>query len=121
MSLSLHLPFSNEWSAVLAILIVGFLPTEIWRSLSVLVGHRIQEGGEFFLWVKAVASALLAAVVARLLLAPAGALADISIWVRLGCVAGGITAFALCRRSVLAGVVTGEVLLVASVFFLGAS
>lgn len=119
MSLSLSMPFDSQWSAVLAMLIVGFLPTEIWRSLSVLAGRRVQEGSEIFLWVKAVASALLAAVIARLILAPTGALAEIPLLLRLACVAGGIGAFALFRRSVLAGVVTGEALLVGSVLLLG--
>lgn len=111
-------PFSSEWTAILVMLLVGFLPTEIWRSLAVIAGRRVQEGSEIFIWVKAVATALLAAVIARLILIPTGALADIPLALRLGCVLAGIACFLVFRRSILAGVVAGEAVLIGGAVWL---
>lgn len=111
-------PFSSEWTAIFVMLLVGFLPTEMWRSLAVIAGRRVQEGSEFFIWVKAVATALLAAVIARLILMPTGALADIPMALRLGCVVAGIASFLAFRRSILAGVVAGEVVLIGGALWL---
>lgn len=108
----------TEGAALLIVLLVGFLPTEIWRSLAVIAGRRVEEGGEIFHWVKAVATALLAAVVARLLFAPSGPLLEIPLALRLGAVAGGVLAFAVLRRSVFAGVLVGEAILVGGALLL---
>ncbi|MGQ3674580.1 AzlD domain-containing protein [Xanthobacter sp. TB0139] len=107
----------TEGAAVLIVVLVGFLPTEIWRSLAVMAGRRVEEGSELFHWVRAVAGALLAAVVARLLLSPAGALLAIPLLVRLGAVGGGVAVFLLARKSVLAGVLAGEALLLGAAFW----
>lgn len=104
----------TEGAALLIVVLVGFLPTEIWRTLAVIAGRRVEAGSMVFRWVQAVATALLAAVVARLLFAPAGALAAVPLAVRLGAVAGGVAGFAACRRSVFAGVLVGETILAAS-------
>lgn len=108
----------SEGAALMVVILVGFLPTEIWRSLAVLFGRRVEEGSPVFHWVKAVATALLAAVVARLLFTPAGVAAEVPLALRLGAVAGGLAGFALMRRSVFAGVLAGEAILIAGVFFL---
>ena len=42
----------------LALLLVGFLPSEIWRWLGVLLGRGLDEDSEIVLWVRAVATAL---------------------------------------------------------------
>lgn len=116
MSLPANFP-TTEGAALLVVVLVGFLPTEIWRSLAVLAGRRVEAGSEVFTWVKAVATALLAAVVARLLFAPAAPLAVVPLAVRLAAVGGGLLGFALARRSVFVGVAVGEVLLAAGAWF----
>lgn len=108
----------SEGAALLLVVLIGFLPTEVWRSLAVIAGRRVEEGSAVFHWVKAVATALLAAVIARLLFAPAGALADVPLALRLGAVAAGVAAFLLLRRSVFAGVVTGEIVLIGGAYLL---
>ena len=59
----------------LLLVLVGFLPTEVWRVLAVFAAHRLDEDSEILVFVRAVATALLAGIVAKLLLTPAGALA----------------------------------------------
>lgn len=96
----------------LVVIFVGFLPTEIWRVIGVLAGRRIDEDSEIMVWVKLVATALVAGVVAKLLLAPSGALAFVPLWGRLLALAVGFAVFWLKRKSVLTGLLAGEVVLV---------
>ncbi len=111
--------YSTELGAMLVVVLVGFLPNELWRLLGVLFGRRIDENSVWMQWVRAVATALLAAVVARLLLVPSGALVALPLWLRIGAVASGIAGFLLLRRSVLAGVLTAEAVLVLGGWWLG--
>lgn len=108
----------SEGAALLLVILLGFLPTEVWRILAVIAGRRVEEGSAVFHWVRAVATALLAAVVARLLFAPTGALAEIPLMLRLGSVVAGVAGFLLVRRSVFAGVVVGEIVLMAGAYWL---
>jgi len=96
----------------LALLLVGFLPNEIWRWLGVLFARRIDEGSEILTWVRAVATAVLAGVVAQLIFDPPGALAQTHLAARLVGIAAGFVAFMAIRKSVFAGIVVGQIVLV---------
>jgi hypothetical protein len=110
-----------NWLADLAPYLVligaGFLPNEIWRMLGIVVAHGLDESSELVIWVRAVATALLAGVVAKIILFPPGGLADVSLTVRLCAIGLGFLAFLLVRRSVLAGVLAGEAVLIAGAFW----
>jgi hypothetical protein len=106
-----------QLSPYLVLITAGFLPNEIWRMLGVVVAHGLDEGSEVVIWVRAVATALLAGVVAKILLFPPGALADVSLAIRLCAIALGFAAYLAARRSVLVAVVTGEVVLTLGVWF----
>jgi Branched-chain amino acid transport protein (AzlD) len=107
-----------DWHAYLVLILVGFLPNEVWRMLGVALARGIDEGSEILVWVRAVATAVLAGVVAQLIFFPAGALAAVPIGVRVGATLCGFAAFLLFRRSVLAGVVVGEAVLLAGALLL---
>lgn len=111
---------AGAWSPYLLVILVGFLPTEVWRVLAVLFSHRLGENAEVLAWVRAVATTLLAGVVAKLVLAPSSALASVPLPGRLAAIGAGLAAFALLRRSVIAGVVVGEATLVAIAWWTGA-
>lgn len=97
----------------LALLLASALATEVWRWLGLAVGGNLDVDGGPFLWVRAVATALVAGLVARMVLFPAGALANVPMLMRLGAFAGGLALYFLFRRNLAAGVVGGSVLLVA--------
>jgi hypothetical protein len=104
----------------LVLIAAGFLPNEIWRMLGIVVAHGLDERSELVVWVRAVATALLAGVVAKIILFPPGGLADVRLTVRLLAIAVGFSAFLSVRRSVLAGVLAGEaVLILGSFWFAG--
>ena len=102
---------NGELHAYALLVLVGFLPNEIWRMLGLVVGRGIDEDSEFFMWARAVAIAVLAGVIAKIILLPPGTLASVPLAVRLGAIVCGLLAYLLVRRSVFAGVVAGEIVL----------
>ena len=93
----------------LALLLFAVLPTEVWRWLAVAFSRRIDANSPALEWVRAVATALLAGIVAKLIVAPPGALAALSVTL-------GIMLFD--RRRVLLAVLAGEATLVAGAWWL---
>ena len=109
---------SSEF-AWLALVVAGFLPSEAWRWLGVIFARGLDEDSEIVLWVRAVATAILAGVIAKLTIFAPGVLATVPAGVRLGAVAIGFAAFMTIRRSVLAGVLAGEAALIAGALIFG--
>jgi Branched-chain amino acid transport protein (AzlD) len=111
-------PVLAEFSPYLVLIFVGFLPNEIWRLLGLVLARRLHEGAEGLTWVRAVATAILAGVVGKLIFFPPGALATVPLSVRIGATLVGLLAFVLIRRSVFAGVVAGEAALIGGALLL---
>jgi hypothetical protein len=102
---------ATELSPYLALILVGFLPNEIWRALGLLLARGLIEDSEIVVWSRAVATAILAGVIAKLILVPGGALVTIPLFVRVAAAVCGFAAFVCIRRSVFAGVLVGEAVL----------
>ena len=98
---------SDVWS-YLAIALIGFLPNEIWRVAGVVFSRRLDENSEIVAWMKAVATAMLAIIVVRLVLVPSAALVAVPLTIRGAAVGIGVAAFFIFQRSILAAVVTGQ-------------
>jgi hypothetical protein len=109
----------TELHAYVLLVLVGFLPNEIWRVLGLVLGRGIDEESELFTWARAVATAVLAGVIAKLIIFPPGALTDVPLMVRLAAIACGFVAFLLVRRSIFAGVLAGEAALMLGVLAYG--
>lgn len=97
-------------SPYLALVLVGFLPNEIWRALGLMLARGLDENSEIVVWARAVASAILAGVIAKLILFPSGALTFIPLGVRVAAAVGGFLAYLMVKRSVFVGVLVGEAL-----------
>ncbi|WP_137133911.1 AzlD domain-containing protein [Rhizobium sp. FKY42] len=95
----------NWWWAFLVIAVAGWLATDIWRWLGVVVGNRLDEDSEGLQWVRAVATALVMAVTAKLVVFPTGTIADAPLWLRAGAVAIGFVAFLIAGQRVIVCVV----------------
>lgn len=102
----------------LVLVLVGFLPADIWRLLGVIVGRGLDEESELLVWVRSVATAVLAGVIAKILFFPPGSLAAMPLSVRVAAIVCGFVAFLLVRRSVFVGLAVGETVLIAGGFFL---
>ncbi len=98
----------NELWPYFILVMVGFLPNEVWRALGFVAARGLNEDSEIVVWSRAVATAILAAVIAKLILFSSGALATIPLPVRVSAAVLGFLAFLAIRRSVFAGVIVGE-------------
>ena len=92
----------------LALILIGYLPNEVWRVLGLVMARGLNEDSEIVVWSRAVATAILAGVIAKLILFSSGALANIPLGVRVGAAVVGFLAFLAVKRSVFAGVLAGE-------------
>ncbi|MBX6324160.1 MAG: AzlD domain-containing protein [Rhodospirillaceae bacterium] len=96
------------WLALLAAAAVTYL----WRGLGVALSGRLRTDGAVFEWVSAVAYALLAGLIARMVAQPLGPLQATPLTDRLVALGAGLAAFALTgRRGILWGTVAGVVTL----------
>jgi branched-subunit amino acid transport protein len=111
--------FFGDWHALMVLLLAGFLPNEVWRMLGLWLGGGVDEGSELLVWVRAVATAILAGVIAQILVFPPGALASVPGSLRYGAVAAGLAVFMMTRRSIFAGVICGEIVMLAGKWWLG--
>ncbi|MBO6716624.1 MAG: AzlD domain-containing protein [Rhizobiaceae bacterium] len=99
------------WWPYLFIIVAGWLATDAWRFLGVVLGGRISETSEALVFVRAVATALVAAVIASLVLTPNGGLAEAPAWLRVGAVAAGFGVYLVTRQHMLAGIFVAEAVL----------
>ena len=111
--------FIGDWHALAVLFVAGVIPNQIWRMLGLWFGGGIDEGSELLVWVRAVATAILAGVIAQILVQPPGALASVPDFLRYGAVAAGFAVFLLSRKSIFAGVIAGEIVLLAGKWWLG--
>lgn len=110
---------TRELTLYALLIVIGFLPNEVWRWLGVVVARGLDENSELITWVRAVATAILTGVVAKIVVFAPGALAAVPLSVRLGAAALGMLAFFVVRQSVLAGCVVGVGTIVAGALLLG--
>ena len=108
----------NETWPYVVLLLVGFLPNEVWRMLGLVLARGLNEESEIVVWARAVATAILAGVIAKLIVFSSGDLANIPLAMRVGAAACGFAAFLLVKQSVFVGVAVGEAVLLAGGYFL---
>lgn len=102
----------------LVLVFVGFLPNEVWRALGLVLAHGLNEQSEIVVWSRAVATAILAGVIAKLIVFASGDLATLPFALRVASAACGFVAFLAIKRSVFAGVAVGEAVLLLGGFLL---
>lgn len=102
---------NDGFGGYLVLLLVAVLAHEPWRWAGLAVGRYIDAEGDVFQWVRAVSTALVAALVGRLVLFPAGALEAVPLWLRVGAFACGLAWFLLAGRQLWTAVACGASLL----------
>jgi hypothetical protein len=103
----------------LVLVAAGFLPNEVWRMLGVVAARGLDERSELVIWVRAVATGLLAGVIGKIVLLPPVGLAEVALTVRLAGIVAGFAAFLALGRSMFVGVLVGEAVLIAGAFWFG--
>ncbi len=117
--MSIATSFMGDWWPYFLLIVVGFLPNEVWRMLGVVASRGLDEESELIIWVRAVATATLTGVVSKIVVFAPGALGTVPLGVRIGAVAAGVAAFLLARQSVFAGLVTGVLAILAGIWATG--
>ncbi len=87
----------TDFNIYVIILVFGCLPTVIWRFLGVFFAERISEDSEVFMWVRAVATALIAALVMHIVIAPTGLLAQTALSSRVIALSAAVVMYAIMR------------------------
>lgn len=104
-----------------AFIAVGAVVTYAWRAAGVALSGRINPNSALMRWVAAVAYALLAGLISRLIVAPQGAVGETALWMRLSAAAVALIVYFLCRRSIVLGVTAGALWLIAVTSLIGTS
>ncbi len=89
------------------LVIAAILATYLWRFLGTLFARRIDPQGTAFRWVTCVSYAMLAGLISRMVIMPAGDLVDVPLWIRLSGIAVGVLVFYLCGRAGILAVGAG--------------
>ena len=101
----------DGWGGYLVLAGLVVLAHEPWRWLGFVLGRNLTVDSEIFLWVRAVATALVAGLVMKLVVFPAGTLAAVPAWERATALVTGGLMFWLSRRSLAVGVAAGSICL----------
>lgn len=102
------------WTGFLVICIVALFAHETWRWAGLYLGNKIDLQSELFQWVKAVSTALVAALVMRLLLFPPQGLGELSVEARLIGMVVAVCVFWLNKGGVALAVFLGAMAMLAS-------
>lgn len=98
---------------LLIVLLIALIAHEPFRWAGIYIGRGLAADSEFFVWVRAVATALVAGLVTRLVFFPAGALEAVPVAVRLIAFLAGIGIFIASGKHLGAGVFGAALFLIA--------
>ena len=87
--------------------------------LGVFLSRSMDENGEVLKWVRAVATALVAGLIANLVIFPSGGLAVVPLWARVSALLIGYAAFLKTRPRLIFGILAGEGFLVGALLVFG--
>lgn len=99
------------WWPFLFILMAGILPNAIWRWAGVFLVGNMDENSEWLVFVRCIATALVAAVIAQFVFFPSGALEQFPFALRVSAALSGFFAFLLLGRRMVVSILVGEAVL----------
>ena len=102
----------NEMSSniILVILVTSFA-TYLSRFLGVVSSEKIKETSKIFKWFNCIAYSVLAALIARMVVFPAGELAESGIFIRLFVVAVSVAMFLFTKKNLVYPTILSAILL----------
>jgi len=95
---------------ILVILVTSFA-TYLSRFLGVISSEKIKETSKIFKWFNCVAYAILAALIARMVIFPAGVLSESIIFFRLIVILGAILLFIITKKNLVYPTVLSAIIL----------
>ena len=95
---------------ILVILVTSFA-TYLSRFLGVISSKKIEETSKIFKWFNCIAYSILAALIARIIIFPAGVLQEVDLLIRLIVIAISLTLYILSKKNLVYPTVLSAILL----------
>ena len=102
---------SEMSSNIILVILVTSFATYLSRFLGVISSEKIKETSKIFKWFNCIAYSVLAALIARMVVFPAGELAESSIVIRLFVVAISVAMFLFTKKNLVYPTVLSAILL----------
>ena len=102
---------SDISSNIIVVILVTSFATYLSRFLGVVSSEKIKETSKIFKWFNCIAYSVLAALIARMVVFPAGELAESGILIRLFVVAASVTMFLFTKRNLVYPTVASAIML----------
>ena len=102
---------SDISSNIIVVILATSFATYLSRFLGVVSSEKIKETSKIFKWFNCIAYSVLAALIARMVIFPAGELAESSIVIRLFVVVVSVVMFLFTKRNLVYPTVTSAIML----------
>ena len=102
---------SDISSNIIVVILVTSFATYLSRFLGVVSSEKIKETSKIFKWFNCIAYSVLAALIARMVVFPAGELADSGILFRLFVVVAPVVMFLFTKRNLVYPTVASAIML----------
>ena len=102
---------SEMSSNIILVILVTSFATYLSRFLGVVSSEKIKEASKIFKWFNCIAYSVLAALIARMVVFPAGELAESSIFIRLFVVTLCVLMFLFTKKNLVYPTVLSAILL----------
>ena len=102
---------SDISSNIIVVILVTSFATYLSRFLGVISSEKIKETSKIFKWFNCIAYSVLAALIARMVVFPAGELVESDILIRLFVVAASVTMFLFTKRNLVYPTVASAIML----------
>jgi len=102
---------SEMSSNIILVILVTSFATYLSRFLGVVSSEKIEEASKIFKWFNCIAYSVLAALIARMIVFPAGVLAESSVLIRLLVLGGAILLFLAAKKNLVYPTVLSAIIL----------
>ena len=102
---------SDISSNIIVVILVTSFATYLSRFLGVVSSEKIKETSKIFKWFNCIAYSVLAALIARMVVFPAGELGESGILIRLFVVVASVAMFLFTKRNLVYPTVTSAIIL----------
>ena len=102
---------SEMSSNIILIILVTSFATYLSRFLGVVSSEKIDSTSKIFRWFNCIAYSILAALIARIVIFPAGVLEEAELWVRLIVIIISIIVFFISKKNLVYPTVLSAILL----------
>ena len=102
---------SEMSSNIILVILVTSFATYLSRFLGVISSEKIKETSKIFKWFNCIAYSVLAALIARMVVFPAGELAESGILIRLFVVIASVVMFLFTKRNLVYPTVASAIML----------